>query len=183
MKIERFLALWDVLRHFKDVFGVAIWMLIPGLNLIVVSMYVYGKLESIPSAHSGHIRKRFYEAEEDPLKGTKEYWSQWWVQGFLSIVYLTEAYIVNTLFFAKAVVIFPGILVAGDVPAYVQWACLAAAAWVIGYTIKISFSMLHGIWSNYRQLDLKHHTIPLDEHYLKRRAEATALRQKGLQPV
>lgn len=183
MKIERFLALWDVLRHFKDVFAVAIWSLIPGLNLLTVSMYVYGKLERLPKDHSAHIRNNFYAAEEEPLKGTKEYWSQWWVQGFLSIVYLAEAYIVNTLFFAKAVIIFPNILVAGDVPAYVQWACLAVALWVFGYTIKVSFGLLHGIWTNYRQLDLVHHSIPLDDHYLKRRAEATAARAKTPVPV
>lgn len=183
MKIERFLALWDVLRHFKDVFSIAIWSLIPGVNLIVVSCYVYGKLESIPSDHSRFIRERFFNAEEDPLKGTKEYWSQWWVQGFLSIVYLSEAYIVNTLFFAKAIVIFPDLPKASDIPGYVQWACLATALWVIGYTIKVSFSMLHGIWSNYRNYDLKHHTVPLDRYYIEQREKAIEARSQSPAPV
>lgn len=183
MKIERFLALWDVLRHFKDVFAVAIWSLIPGINLIVVSLYVYGKLERLPGEHNRFIRERFYAAEEEPLKGTKEYWSQWSVQGFLSIVYLAEAYIINALFFAKFAVIFPDFPKAADIPGYVQWASLAVALWVIGYTIKVSFSLLHGIWTNYRQLDLKHHTAPLDKYYLEQREKAIAQRAQTPVPV
>lgn len=172
MTMKRFIAIWDVLRHFKDVFGMTIWMLIPGVNQLIAAVYNMGKMTEMPSDLRSKIKDNFFEAQ-DPWIGVKERWQAFFAEVGLSSLYISIAYLVNyylmTWVLSKISIDAWGYVVS---IIDVQFMWLAFATWIVGMFFKTGFGMLHAIYVNWTTFHPDYAKQPLEEYFLRRRAEA-----------
>lgn len=180
MTIKKFLAIWEVLRHFKSIFSTTLWMLLPGINVVVALGYA--------GVHTGDLNKHLYSAmqesfqnaNDDALNGTREYWTTLLSESLLSLLYASIAVAVNLTAVNFLAVKYPAII--DSVPGsftivewvtFLNYGLLIAVAAIL---LKVLFNMLHSIYKAYTQYHPEYAKDPLPQYYLDQRAKAISKR-------
>ena len=180
MTIKKFLAIWEVLRHFKSIFSTTLWMLIPGVNIIVALNYAGSHLNPLISNLGIHMRDKFTNAYDDALDGSREYWTQWGSESALSSLYIGLAFLMNTFSVSFLATRFPEYFArvpfaVPDWTFYISIGTFIIVAAIILHTIS---GMLHQIYKNYTTLHPEYSKVPFEAWYIRLREEAIAKRDK-----
>ena len=178
MTIKKFLAIWEVLRHFKSIFSTSLWMLIPGVNIIVALRYAGSHLNPLIARLGSHLRDKFVNAYDDALDGSREYWTQWGSESALSSLYIAGAFLMNTFCVTYLATKFPEYsaqipFAAPDWTFYISIATFIIVAAIILHTI---FGMLHQIYKAYTSFHPEYAKVPFEAWYVRLREEAIAKR-------
>lgn len=178
MTIKKFLAIWEVLRHFKSIFSTTLWMLIPGVNIVVALGYASNHLHPLIARFYGKMEANFHNAIDDAMIGTKEYWAALLSESFLSVGYGIAAFAVNTYVVSYLLTKIPEEMTripfdAGDWTSYIGYAMLIAIVAIISHTL---FSMLHSIYKAYTTLHPEYAKQPFQRYYKESREKAIAER-------
>lgn len=176
MSIKRFIAIWEVLQHFKSIFSTSLWMLIPGVNLFKSLAYTSDNLYSLPKEYYAKLYNNFEQGYENPLQGSREYFATWLSQSILSIGYIVMAFFVNHYCVQFLSERWPEYFVYASIPdwvAYVGYAFFLITVATVMYSI---FNLLHSIYKAYTQCHPEYCKQPLPQHFLERQEKAIAAR-------
>lgn len=181
MTIARFLKIWEVVRHFKSVFSTSLWMLIPGLNLIVAIHYAVNRLGNLPNSLMAHMYNRFVASRDDEaLNDTREYWTQWMSESSLSFLYAAMAFIVNNFAISYLYDKFPEYSARIDfnAPDWVTYFCTGTYIIITAIIVHCIFSMLHQIYKAYTTMHPEYVKGEFRFDYRTARERATEAREK-----
>lgn len=178
MTIKKFLAIWEVLRHFKSIFSTSLWMLIPGVNIIVAIAYAGNHLEPLIDRLGTHMRDKFINAYDDALDGSREYWTQWGSESALSSLYIFGAFLVNTFCVSFLVTKFPeySAQIPFSTPDWTFYISIASFIIVDGIILHAISGMAHQVYKKYTTLHPEYAKLPFEAWYIRLREEAIAKR-------
>lgn len=181
--LKRFMAVWEVLRHFRSIFTTTFYMLIPLFNLPAALSYCYRHIGELPAIYSRKMTQNFYEGI-NAFTLTKQYWSMWLSESLLSLLYIGIAFFMNIFWVGKLLEYgTPYVDMLSSIkPEWVNWLGYAVAALIAIYVVRVLTGMLHAIWKTQTSFNPEYATGPLDPSFVRMRDEAIAKRAAPLIP-